>query len=193
MIGIGSDHFGFELKEHIREFLELRGENVHDLGTHTREAVDYPDIGARVASAVRTGLVERGILVCGTGLGMAIIANKVPGVFAAPVSSVDLARAARRSNDTQIITLGAQVVSPEEACSIVEAWLATPFRGGRSARKVAKIRAVERRFCQERANDGPPRQGPGRPFREEGTVQRGREMSAGWAGEGPCGAMPEEA
>lgn len=170
MIGIGSDHFGFDLKESVREFLEGRGESVHDFGTHGREPVDYPEIGARVAGAVRAGLIGRGVLICGTGLGMAIVANKVPGVFAAPVSSIDLAQAARLSNDTQIITLGARVVTPEKARAIVDAWLATDFRGGRSARKVAKIRSLEGRFRREACS--PPR----RPTR--GQMPGGRLLHA---------------
>jgi len=151
MIGIGSDDLGFALKEHIRELLRQRGESVQDFGVYSTETADYPDIGVKLAEAVRSGLLERGVLVCGTGLGMAIVANKVPGVFAAPVNSVELAVAARRSNNAQIITLGARIVSPDEASAIVAAWLAARFRGGRSARKVAKVRLVEARYLPARA------------------------------------------
>ncbi|MGC9318901.1 MAG: ribose 5-phosphate isomerase B [Armatimonadota bacterium] len=178
MIGIGSDHFGFELKESIREYLQRRGETVHDFGAYSPEPVDYPDIGARVALAVRAGLVDRAILVCGTGLGMAIVANKVPGVFAAPLTSAELARAARRSNDTQIMTLGARVVSPEEARGIVEAWLSTRFRGGRSVRKVAKIREIERRVCREALCRGARSREPDGEPHEEGRMQRTEVASA---------------
>lgn len=191
MIGTGSDHFGFELKESIREFLERRGETVHDFGAYSRDPVDYPDTGARVARAVQAGLIDRGVLVCGTGLGMAIVANKVPGVFAAPVTSIELARAARQSNNTHIIALGARVVTPEQACSIVEAWLATPFRGGRSAHKVAKIRAMERRLCHQAAHPGPSRPGPDRATPREGSVQRTPAISAASLGAAP-GAVPRE-
>jgi len=152
MIGIGSDDLGFALKERIREFLAQRGESVHDFGVYSAEPADYPDIGVRVAEAVRSGLIERGVLVCGTGLGMAIVANKVSGVFAAPVNSVELATAARRSNDAQIITLGGRVVSPDEAAEIVEAWLAARFKGGGSSRKVAKVRLVEERYRRARSS-----------------------------------------
>ncbi|MGD9495220.1 MAG: RpiB/LacA/LacB family sugar-phosphate isomerase [Armatimonadota bacterium] len=146
MIGIGSDHLGFALKEDVRAFVEHHGTTVLDFGAFCEDPVDYPDIALRVADAVRLGLLERAVLVCGTGLGMAIVANKVPGVRAAPVSSVELAVAARRSNDAQIIPLGASVVSPEQACAIVHAWLSAQFRGGDSARKLAKIGTVERRY-----------------------------------------------
>ncbi len=96
MIGIGSDDLGFDVKERIRDFLVQREESVYDFGVYSIEPADYPDIGVKVAKAVRMGPVDCGVLVCGTGLGMAIAANKVPGVFAAPVSSVELAIAAPR-------------------------------------------------------------------------------------------------
>jgi len=150
MIGLGSDHLGFALKEQLRSFLTERGEEVYDFGTFSDEPVDYPDIAVAVAEAVRAGLIERGILVCGTGLGMAIAANKVPGIFAAPVTNLHTARKARESNNAQIITLGAQVLPPERAGRIVEAWLTAQFRGGRSAGKVGKILALEERYRQER-------------------------------------------
>lgn len=149
MIGLGSDHLGSALKEHLRSFLTERGEEVYDFGTFSDEPIDYPDIAVAEAEAVRFGLLERGILVCGTGLGMAIAANKVPGIFAAPVTDLHTARKARESNNAQIITLGAQVVDSERACRIVEAWLTAEFLGGRSARKVSKILALEE--CYRRA------------------------------------------
>jgi ribose 5-phosphate isomerase B len=145
MIGIGSDHNGFALKQRLAEHLAARGCEVRDFGTSSEEPVDYPDIAAAVAGAVRAGRIERAVLVCGTGLGMAIAANKVPGVFAAPVTDVYSARRARESNDVHIITLGADVVGPGLACAIVDAWLAAAYAGGASARKVAKVRALERR------------------------------------------------
>jgi len=150
-IGLGSDHNGFALKQRLRSFLVERGENVREFGAFSHEPIDYPDIAVAVAEAVQAGLIQRGILVCGTGLGMAIAANKVPGIFAAPVTDPYTARLARQSNNAQIITLGANVVSTDLACAIVEAWLAAEFRGGRSARKVGKIRAVEGRYWREAA------------------------------------------
>ena len=146
MIGLGCDHNGFSLKHQLRSFLTERGEEIWDFGTFSHEPVDYPDVAVAVAEAVQAGLIERAILVCGTGLGMAIAANKVPGVFAAPVADLYTAWKARESNDAQIITLGANVVSVGTACAIVEAWLTTEFRGGRSARKVNKIRTLEQRY-----------------------------------------------
>ncbi len=148
-IGIGSDHNGFALKQRLRSFLAERGEKVRDFGTFSHEPIDYPDIAVAVAEAAQAGLIPRGILVCGTGLGMAIAANKVPGIFAASVADLYTARLARQSNNAQIITLGANVVSSDLACAIVEAWLAAEFRGGRSARKVGKIHAVEGRYWRD--------------------------------------------
>jgi ribose 5-phosphate isomerase B len=151
-VGIGSDHLGFALKERLLLYLIQRGDSVHDFGTFCDEPVDYPDIAFPVAHAVRTGAVERGILVCGTGLGMAIAANKVPGVFAAPVTDPYMARLARQSNETQVLTLGANVIGSGLACEIVEAWLTADRRGGDSARKVAKIQRFE---ATGRADDAP--------------------------------------
>jgi ribose 5-phosphate isomerase B len=146
VIGLGSDHNGLHLKRQLRSFLAERGEPVCDFGTHFDAPVDYPDIAAPLSEAVRDGLIERGILVCATGLGMAIAANKVPGVYAAPVTDVYTARKARESNGVQIITLGARIVSVPLALVIVEAWLQAGFRGGDSARKVAKIQCLEDRY-----------------------------------------------
>jgi ribose 5-phosphate isomerase B len=146
MIGLGSDHNGLQLKQKLLSFLEERGEDVRDFGTSSEIPVDYPDIAAPLAEAIRDGLIERGILVCGTGLGMAIAANKIPGVYAAPVTDVYAARKARESNNTQVITLGAQFVDVPLAFAIVEAWLQAEFHGGQSSRKIAKIRHLEGRY-----------------------------------------------
>jgi ribose 5-phosphate isomerase B len=146
VIGLGSDHNGLLLKQELLSFLEERGEEVRDFGTFSDGPVDYPDIAAALAEAIRDGLVERGVLVCGTGLGMAIAANKIPGVYAAPVTDVYTARKARESNNAQVITLGAQLVDIPLAFAIVEAWLQAEFQGGRSSRKVAKIRCLEARY-----------------------------------------------
>ncbi len=146
MIGLGSDHHGFALKERLHRFLIERGEEVRDFGAFSEEPVDYPDIAAAVAEAAESGLIVHGVLVCRTGLGMAITACKVPGVSAVPVTNVYAARLARESNDAQIITLGAEIVGEDLACAIVTAWLAAEFRGGESARKLAKIRALEERY-----------------------------------------------
>jgi ribose 5-phosphate isomerase B len=146
VIGLGSDHNGLLLKQELLSFLEERGEEVRDFGTSSDAPVDYPDIAAPLAEAIRDGLVERGILICGTGLGMAIAANKVPGIYAAPVTDVYTARKARESNNAQIITLGARLLDGPLACAIVEAWLQAEFQGARSSRKIAKIRCLEERY-----------------------------------------------
>lgn len=148
-VGIGSDHHGFALKQRLCSYLAERGQRVRDFGTFSDEPVDYPDVAVAVARAAQAGLIEQGILICGTGLGMAIAANKVPGIFAAPVTDAYTARLARESNNAQIITLGANVVGPGLACAIVEAWMTAEFRGGESARKVDKIRALEERHSEE--------------------------------------------
>lgn len=151
MIGIGSDHNGFKLKRRLCAHLAERCKEIWDFGCFSHEPVDYPDIAAAVAGAVQIGLIERGVLVCGSGLGMAIAANKVPGVYAVPVTDARTARLARERNNAQIITLGATVVEPERACAIVDAWLDTEFRGGDSARKIEKIRALEERQARSAA------------------------------------------
>ena len=151
VIGLGSDHNGFALKQKLLSFLVERGEEVHDFGTFSDAPVDYPDIAAALAEAVRDGLIERAILVCGTGLGMAIAANKVPGAYAAPVVDACTARKARESNGAQIITLGAQLLDPPLAFAVADAWLKADFRGGDSARKVAKIRSLEERYASSSA------------------------------------------
>lgn len=151
LIGLGSDHNGFALKQRLCSHLAESGVRVRDFGTFSDEPVDYPEIAVAVAEAVRAGLVERGILVCGTGLGMAIAASKVPGIFAATVADPYTARKARESNNAQIITLGASTVRIGAACEIVEAWLAAEFLGGRSARKVGQIRALEEHYHSQAA------------------------------------------
>jgi len=154
MLAIGSDHRGFALKERLRGWLRSRGLVICDLGTFSAEPVDYPDIAIPVAEVVHDRFVDGAVLVCGTGLGMAIAANKVPGIFAAPVTSVRLAEAARTSSNAQIICLGAEVVPYELATQIIEAWLRAEFRNGDSARKLDKIRAVERRYAHTAALRG---------------------------------------
>jgi ribose 5-phosphate isomerase B len=155
VVGLGSDHHGFALKQHLLSFLRARGEVVRDFGTFSDAPVDYPEIAAAVAVAVQRGLVERGVLVCRTGIGMAIAANKVPGVFATPVVSIYTARKARESNSAQVITLGADLVTPPLACAIVASWLAADFLGGESARKVAMIRDLEMRYSRSAAGQMP--------------------------------------
>jgi ribose 5-phosphate isomerase B len=121
---------------------------VEDFGVDEVEVVDYPDIGGTLAEAVRAGEFDRGVLICGTGAGMAIVANKVPGVRAVCVADPHTAERARASNNAQIMTLGSQIVAPTLAMRLVDIWLASEFQGGRSAPKVAKIDALERKYAQ---------------------------------------------
>ena len=143
-IAVGADELGFALKENLEAYLIDLGYSVDDFGCHTQEPVDYPDVAERVARAVAAGRHERAILVCGTGIGMAITANKVPGVRAAPASDPYSAERARKSNDAQVLCLGARVVGTEVARLLVDHWLASEFGGGNSARKVAKMNALDR-------------------------------------------------
>lgn len=144
-VAIGSDEAGFELKTRLCEVVRAEGFEVRDFGCHSPEPVDYPDVAFEVARAVARGEHERGILICGTGIGMAIAANKVPGVRAAQAHDPYSAERARKSNDAQILTLGARVIGPDLAATLVRIWLHSEFAGGGSARKVAKITAAEER------------------------------------------------
>jgi ribose 5-phosphate isomerase B len=141
-LGIGADHHGAALKAVLRTHLESLGHEVVDFGVDGAE-VDYPDIGLVVAQAVAARDVDRAVLICGTGLGMAIVANKVAGVRAASVSDPYSAERAIRSNDAHVLCLGAKVVGPEVAKILLDHWLSGEFGGGDSARKVAKIAAIE--------------------------------------------------
>ncbi|HUV08848.1 MAG TPA: ribose 5-phosphate isomerase B [Spirochaetia bacterium] len=145
-IAVGSDEAAFELKEKIKEFLEEQGYQVEDYGTHSPDPVLYPDIAFKVAKAIADGKHERGILMCGTGIGMAITANKIPGVRAAVCHDPYSAERARKSNDAQIMTMGARIIGVELAKSLVLTWLNSEFQGGRSRLKVEKINEYERLF-----------------------------------------------
>lgn len=142
-IAIGSDHLGLELKNLIRDFLREKEINVEDFGTMSREPVDYPDIAEKVAKAVARKDYERGILICGTGIGMAIAANKVKGIRAAVCHDLYSTERSRKSNNAQIMALGALIIGPELAKKLVEVWLKSEFQGGRSERKVKKIMEIE--------------------------------------------------
>jgi ribose 5-phosphate isomerase B len=138
-IVIAADHLGRPLKDAIVSHLEATGHGVEDMGVHDDQPVDYPDVGRRLAERIARHEFARGILICGTGAGMAIVANKVPGVRAVCVSDPYTAERAIASNDARVITLGAQIVGPPVATMLVDIWLANQFQGGRSAPKVAKI------------------------------------------------------
>ncbi|KAB2967016.1 MAG: ribose 5-phosphate isomerase B [Thermoanaerobaculia bacterium] len=138
-IAVGADHAGFELKEHLRAVLAQAGHEVDDLGTRSAESTDYPDWAHRVAEAVAGGAAERGLLVCGTGVGMAIAANRHRGVRAAACNDLYTARLARAHNDANLLALGARIVAPALAEAILAAFVETPFEGGRHSRRVAKL------------------------------------------------------
>jgi len=142
-IAMGSDHAGFELKEAVKAALEAEGHEVEDVGTHTAESTDYPPFAARAAELVGAGTAERGVLVCGSGNGVAIVANKIDGVRAVNGHDADEAEMSRRHNDANVLTLSGQRLSPGQAQPIVEAFLDAGFEGGRHARRVNEITALE--------------------------------------------------
>jgi ribose 5-phosphate isomerase B len=142
-IAVGADHRGFSIRARIVELLRRLEHQVEDVGTYTGEAIDYPDVAARVARMISRGEVERGILICGTGLGMCITANKFPGVRAAPCHDDVTAELSRRHNDANILCLSADLLGEYVVDRMVEIWLNTPFEGGRHARRVAKICDIE--------------------------------------------------
>lgn len=140
---IGSDHAAFDLKEKIKAFLVDRGIDVEDAGSHSEDSVDYPDFGIKVASMVSTGKFERGILLCGTGIGMSMVANKFPHVRAALCSDLFSAIMSRRHNNSNILVLGGRVVGDALAMEMVRAWLETPFDGGRHQLRIDKFDQID--------------------------------------------------
>lgn len=152
-IVIGSDHFGLPLKNSVRDYLRANGYTVDDMGVESETPVDYPDVGAALAEKVSAGQYDRGILICGTGAGMAIVANKVPGVRAVCVLDPYTAERARASNDAQVITMGSQTVTPDVARKLVDIWLESEFQGGRSAPKVEKIKKLDEKYRLQRAEE----------------------------------------
>lgn len=144
-IAIGSDHAGFEVKEKIKEQLKEMNLEVEDLGTTSKDSVDYPDFGAAVGREVASGKADEGIIVCGSGIGIAIAANKIHGVRAAQAWNEETARLARQHNDANVLSIGARVTPEEEIPKIVNAWLDAKFEGGRHAARVAKISELEKR------------------------------------------------
>ena len=144
VIPIGADHAGFELKEKLKAELARRGYQPLDLGTNSTDSTDYPDFAHPVAEKVEQGQARRGVLLCGTGLGMAYAANRHPGVRAAVAWNPEVARLARAHNDANVLVLPARFVNEQEAQEILQAWLDTPFEGGRHERRVTKIDKVEK-------------------------------------------------
>jgi len=142
-IAIGADHAGFQVKKRIKQFLENEGHAVEDVGTGSEESVDYPEYARAVAEKVAAGMAQLGVLVCGTGMGMAIAANKVPGIRAAVVHDKVTARAAREHNDANVLTLGGRIIEAGLAIEIVKEFLDAQFAGGRHQRRVDKITEME--------------------------------------------------
>ena len=142
-IAIGSDHAGYEGKERAKRALESLGVEVSDRGTYGPESVDYPDFGAAVGRAVAAGEVERGVLLCGSGIGVSIAANKIAGVRAALCWNEETARLARQHNDANVLCLGARLIEPEEATRIIRAFVETDFEGGRHQRRVDKLSSLD--------------------------------------------------
>jgi len=144
-IGIGSDHRGFTLKEVLKNFLKKEGHQVVDFGTDSTNSVDYPDYAIPLAEAVARGELDRGILICNTGIGMSIAANKVKGVYAALVYHIDLASYSRLHNNSNVLCMGAAYTPPKKAEEIVKIWLKTSFEGGRHQRRLQKIMDYEKK------------------------------------------------
>jgi ribose 5-phosphate isomerase B len=149
VVGLGADHAGFPLKEDLKAWLIAHGYDVVDLGTQSAESVDYPDYAAAVGGAVAAGKADCGVLVCGTGIGMAMAANKLLGVRAAACSDAYTARMSREHNDANILALGARITGRDAAIEILEIWLRAEFAGARHARRLDKIAELDRTRGQE--------------------------------------------
>lgn len=148
MIVIGSDHGGLDLKQALTRYLAGRAIKVSDIGTDNGDSVDYPRFGLKVAEMVASGSADRGILVCGTGIGMSIAANKVPGIRAALATDVFMGRMAKEHNNANILVLGGRVLDEQEACDIVGVWLDATFEGGRHQGRLDQIAEIEKKYCK---------------------------------------------
>src|SRR6266568_3061108 len=146
MIIIGSDNGGLALKTSLTSYLHRRGFQTSDAGTNDDASVDYPDFGQKVAETVIAGEAELGILICGTGIGMSIAANKIPGIRAALVTDVFMARMAKEHNNANVLVLGGRVLDEQKACDLVGAWLDATFEGGRHQARLDKIAALEKKY-----------------------------------------------
>ena len=144
---LGGDHASPVMKEKIGETLRAMGHEVEDVGASSEESCDYPDFAEKVAETVSAGRADRGVLICGAGIGMSMVANKFPGVRAAVVHDLFTAEVSRTHNDANVLCLGARVVSDDEAIAIVKKWMSLDAEGGRHARRVGKIKAIEERLC----------------------------------------------
>jgi len=152
-IAIGTDHRGFAIRVSVIELVQKLGHEAIDMGTFSADSVDYPDIAAEVAQKISRGEADRGILVCGTGLGMCIAANKIAGVRAAPCHDDITAELSRRHNDSNVLCLSADLLGERLIDRMIEIWLDTPFDGGRHARRVDKIKELERQVKAEHNGD----------------------------------------
>jgi len=148
MIVIGSDHGGLNLKTALKSYLTRREIQVSDAGTDNDVSVDYPMFGLKVAETVANGSIERGILICGTGIGMSIAANKIPGIRAALVTDAFMARMAKEHNNANILVLGGRVLDEQKACDLVGAWLDASFEGGRHQGRLDMISEIEKKYCK---------------------------------------------
>lgn len=182
-IAIGSDHAGFRAKEALKGVLESIGVRIVDVGTLKEEPVDYPDYARKVGTLVAGGEVERGILICGTGIGMSIAANKVRGIRAAAVDDLETARLSRAHNDANVLCLGSRVTNLEQMKRILSVWLETPFEGGRHKRRIDKIHRLER------TPQPPPGEG-GSPTRSSSPGNSGVTGKVRGAGGRPARAGP---
>jgi RpiB/LacA/LacB family sugar-phosphate isomerase len=154
MIAMGSDHGGVELKDFLAGVLRSKNIDVQDLGTHGSESVDYPDFGRLVSQQVSQGEADRGILICTTGVGMSILANKYPNVRAALVQDRETARTSREHTDANVLVLAGATTDPALAREILEIWISTPFAGGRHQRRLDKITEIERDLGTLRSTSG---------------------------------------
>lgn len=142
-VGVGSDHRGVQLKTRILETLEQLGHSTFDAGTHSSESIDYPDVASLIGRKVSTGELDRGILICGTGIGMAITANKFPGVRAAPCNDEVTADLSRRHNDLNVLCLSGDLLGERDIAPLIKLWMETEFEGGRHGRRLHKISEIE--------------------------------------------------
>ncbi len=142
-IAIGSDHGGFELKETVKPLLKGLGHEVKDVGCYSLDSVDYPQEAKKVVSLIKEGKAERGILICGTGIGMSIAANRTPGIRATLCHELFTAEMSRRHNDSNVLCMGGRVIGPGLALEMVKVWLSTPFEGGRHTRRLCQIDSEE--------------------------------------------------
>ncbi|MBQ6457088.1 MAG: ribose 5-phosphate isomerase B [Mogibacterium sp.] len=143
IIALGCDHAAYELKEAVKAKMESEGHTIIDVGTDSTESVDYPKYGHAVGKAVASGEAERGIAICGSGIGISIACNKVPGIRAALCTSVEMAEMCRRHNNANVVCMGARMISQELAFDIIDTWMTTEFEGGKHLRRINEIEDLD--------------------------------------------------